>query len=213
MMVDGAIRWVSAAASMPKGLRRRGFSTLCGIAVPSSRCTGCCTATGLTLEQANAVHRRAGAATVPEGGRRRRAPCMLDFLTATHGAASCAELPACRSRAGPWRWWRASPRAICWRGCCCWRPASERWPGLQTVGIGGPTDGRARLPEPGGRIDKLAVQRLCRCAEATCREILGIRNALADRLACSSGRTGFVGIDAPDFNLGLGATGSSASPA
>ncbi len=76
----------------------------------------------------------------------------------------------------------------------------ERWPGLQTVGIGGP-----RMAEHGFQswwpYQKLAVNGYVDALRHL-REILGIRNALADRLL-QQRPTGFVGIDAPDFNLGL----------
>jgi len=76
----------------------------------------------------------------------------------------------------------------------------ERWPGLQTVGIGGP-----RMAEHGFQswwpYHKLAVNGYVDALRHL-REILGIRSALADRLL-QQRPTGFVGIDAPDFNLGL----------
>ena len=76
----------------------------------------------------------------------------------------------------------------------------ERWPGLQTVGIGGP-----RMADQGFQswwpYHKLAVNGYVDVLRHL-REILGIRNALAERLL-QHRPTGFVGIDAPDFNLGL----------
>jgi lipid-A-disaccharide synthase len=76
----------------------------------------------------------------------------------------------------------------------------ERWPGLQAVGIGGPKmvaqSFQAWWPH-----HKLAVTGYVDVLRHV-REIAGIRNALAERLL-SQRPLGFVGVDAPDFNLGL----------
>ena len=75
-----------------------------------------------------------------------------------------------------------------------------RWPALQTVGIGGPQMAahgfQAWWPH-----HKLAVNGYVDALRHL-REIYGIRNALAERLL-QQRPMGFVGIDAPDFNLGL----------
>jgi lipid-A-disaccharide synthase len=76
----------------------------------------------------------------------------------------------------------------------------ERWPGLQTVGIGGP-----KMVAQGFQAwwphHKLAVTGYVDVLRHL-REIAGIRNALAERLL-SQRPIGFIGVDAPDFNLGL----------
>jgi len=76
----------------------------------------------------------------------------------------------------------------------------KRWPALQTVGIGGPhmaTHGfQAWWPH-----DKLAVRGYVEVLRHY-REISGIREALAQRLL-QEPPAAFVGVDAPDFNLGL----------
>ena len=75
-----------------------------------------------------------------------------------------------------------------------------RWPELQASGIGGP-----RLAEAGFTSwwpsDRLAVHGYVEALRHY-REIAGIRNALAARLLRERPRA-FVGVDAPDFNLGL----------
>ena len=75
-----------------------------------------------------------------------------------------------------------------------------RWPDLQTAGIGGP-----RMAEQGFEAwwphDKLAVRGYVEVLRHY-REISGIRDALAARLLRQP-PTVFVGVDAPDFNLGL----------
>lgn len=76
----------------------------------------------------------------------------------------------------------------------------RRWPDLQAFGIGGPqlaTQGfDAWWPS-----DKLAVRGYVEVLRHY-REIAGIRNRLAERLLDE--RPGaFIGVDAPDFNLGL----------
>ena len=76
----------------------------------------------------------------------------------------------------------------------------ERWPALQVAGIGGPrmaaTGFDAWWPS-----DKLAVRGYVEVLRHY-REIKGIRDALGDRLIAAPPRA-FVGVDAPDFNLGL----------
>jgi lipid-A-disaccharide synthase len=76
----------------------------------------------------------------------------------------------------------------------------QRWPGLQTAGIGGP-----RMAAQGFEAwwphDKLAVRGYVEVLRHY-REISGIREALAERLLQSPPRA-FIGVDAPDFNLGL----------
>jgi lipid-A-disaccharide synthase len=75
-----------------------------------------------------------------------------------------------------------------------------RWPGLQAAGIGGP-----RLAALGFDAwwpsDRLAVRGYVEVLRHY-REIAGIRRALGDRLLRDR-PTVFVGVDAPDFNLGL----------
>jgi len=76
----------------------------------------------------------------------------------------------------------------------------ERWPDLQTVGIGGP-----KMAEQGFQAwwphHKLAVHGYVDALRHV-PEIYGIRNALAERLL-SQRPLAFVGVDAPDFNFGL----------
>jgi len=76
----------------------------------------------------------------------------------------------------------------------------ERWPQLAAGGIGGPrmlaTGFDAWWPS-----DKLAVRGYVEVLRHY-REIKGIRDALGDRLLRERPRA-FVGVDAPDFNLGL----------
>ncbi len=75
-----------------------------------------------------------------------------------------------------------------------------RWPDLQTQGIGGP-----RMAEHGFEAwwphDRLAVRGYVEVLRHY-REISGIRDALAARLL-QEPPAAFVGVDAPDFNLGL----------
>ncbi|MDO9073238.1 MAG: lipid-A-disaccharide synthase [Rubrivivax sp.] len=75
-----------------------------------------------------------------------------------------------------------------------------RWPALQTQGIGGP-----RMAEHGFDAwwphDKLAVRGYVEVLRHY-REISGIRDALAARLLRDPPEA-FIGVDAPDFNLGL----------
>ena len=76
----------------------------------------------------------------------------------------------------------------------------QRWPGLQSAGIGGP-----RMAEQGFTAwwphDKLAVRGYVEVLRHY-REISGIREALAKRLL-QDRPAAFIGVDAPDFNLGL----------
>jgi lipid-A-disaccharide synthase len=76
----------------------------------------------------------------------------------------------------------------------------RRWPSLQAAGIGGP-----RMAEQGFTAwwphDKLAVRGYIEVLRHY-REIAAIRDALARRLLRER-PAGFVGVDAPDFNLGL----------
>ena len=76
----------------------------------------------------------------------------------------------------------------------------SRWPSLQTMGIGGPQMARQSF-EAWWPHDKLAVHGY---AEALRHypEIAGIRRRLARRLL-DDPPDAFIGIDAPDFNLGL----------
>src|SRR5205085_3640589 len=75
-----------------------------------------------------------------------------------------------------------------------------RWPGLAAAGIGGP-----RMAAQGFDAwwpsDRLAVRGYVEVLRHY-RGIRAIRNALAARLLDERPRA-FVGIDAPDFNLGL----------
>ena len=75
-----------------------------------------------------------------------------------------------------------------------------RWPALRTQGIGGP-----RMAEHGFEAwwphDKLAVRGYVEVLRHY-REISGIRDALATRLLRDP-PAAFIGVDAPDFNLGL----------
>lgn len=76
----------------------------------------------------------------------------------------------------------------------------QRWPALTSHGIGGP-----RLAALGFDAwwpsDKLAVRGYLEVLRHY-RELVGIRNALGDRLI-EERPDAFIGIDAPDFNLGL----------
>ncbi len=76
----------------------------------------------------------------------------------------------------------------------------ERWPVLQTAGIGGPRMAAAGF-EAWWPSDKLAVRGYVEVLRHY-REIAGIRDALARRLLADPPRA-FIGVDAPDFNLGL----------
>ncbi len=76
----------------------------------------------------------------------------------------------------------------------------QRWPTLQAAGIGGP-----RMAEQGFQAwwphDKLAVRGYVEVLRHY-REISGIRQALCQRLL-QQRPAAFIGVDAPDFNLGL----------
>ena len=76
----------------------------------------------------------------------------------------------------------------------------QRWPALQTHGIGGP-----RMAEQGFEAwwphDRLAVRGYVEVLRHY-REISSIRDALARRLL-QQRPVAFIGVDAPDFNLGL----------
>ena len=76
----------------------------------------------------------------------------------------------------------------------------QRWPALHASGIGGP-----RMAEQGFEAwwphQKLAVRGYVEVLRHY-REISGIRDALAQRLLLEKPAV-FIGVDAPDFNLGL----------
>jgi lipid-A-disaccharide synthase len=76
----------------------------------------------------------------------------------------------------------------------------QRWPALRTFGIGGP-----RMAEQGFQAwwphDKLAVLGYVEALRHY-RELKGIRDALFERLVADK-PDAFIGVDAPDFNLGL----------
>ena len=76
----------------------------------------------------------------------------------------------------------------------------QRWPALRTHGIGGP-----RMAEHGFEAwwphEKLAVRGYVEVLRHY-REISGIRDALTERLLRER-PAAFIGVDAPDFNLGL----------
>ncbi|WOB10699.1 lipid-A-disaccharide synthase [Piscinibacter gummiphilus] len=76
----------------------------------------------------------------------------------------------------------------------------SRWPDLASFGIGGP-----RMAEHGFDAwwphEKLAVRGYVEVLRHY-RELVGIRNALGDRLL-KERPDAFIGVDAPDFNLGL----------
>ncbi len=76
----------------------------------------------------------------------------------------------------------------------------QRWPDLQAGGIGGP-----RMAEQGFEAwwphHKLAVRGYVEVLRHY-REIKGIRDAIGDRLL-DERPAAFIGVDAPDFNLGL----------
>jgi lipid-A-disaccharide synthase len=76
----------------------------------------------------------------------------------------------------------------------------ERWPALQVAGIGGPQMAKHGF-QAWWPSDKLAVRGYVEVLRHY-REISGIRKALATRLVREK-PAGFIGVDAPDFNLGL----------
>lgn len=77
----------------------------------------------------------------------------------------------------------------------------QRWPGLQSVGIGGP-----QMAQRGFQAwwphDKLAVHGFGWEVLRRYREIVGIRSQLKTRLLQNPPDV-FIGVDAPDFNLDL----------
>ena len=80
------------------------------------------------------------------------------------------------------------------------RGLRERWPGLQAEGIGGPKMNGAGF-QAWWPSDKLAVRGYVEVLRHY-REIKAIRDALGDRLLADA-PSAFIGVDAPDFNLGL----------
>ena len=76
----------------------------------------------------------------------------------------------------------------------------SRWPTLQVAGIGGPKM-QALGFDAWWPSDKLAVRGYVEVLRHY-REISGIREALAGRLLADPPQA-FIGVDAPDFNLGL----------
>ena len=76
----------------------------------------------------------------------------------------------------------------------------RRWPALQTMGIGGPHM-VAHGFDAWWPHDKLAVRGYVEVLKHY-REISAIRNRLAERLL-QERPPAFIGVDAPDFNLGL----------
>jgi lipid-A-disaccharide synthase len=76
----------------------------------------------------------------------------------------------------------------------------RRWPELQTAGIGGPRMLSAGF-ESWWPFDRLSVHGYVEALRHL-REIWGIRQALSARLLQDPPRA-FIGVDAPDFNLGL----------
>jgi hypothetical protein len=76
----------------------------------------------------------------------------------------------------------------------------QRWPGCRPQGIGGPRWPR-RASRPGGRSDKLAVRGYVEVLRHY-REISGIRER-PGHAAAARAAAAFIGVDAPDFNLGL----------
>ncbi|WP_374673554.1 lipid-A-disaccharide synthase [Ideonella sp.] len=80
------------------------------------------------------------------------------------------------------------------------RGLRERWPGARSVGIGGP-----RMAAEGFEAwwpsEKLSVFGYVDALRHY-RELVGIRNALRDRLLDERPDV-FIGVDAPDFNFGL----------
>lgn len=76
----------------------------------------------------------------------------------------------------------------------------ERWPGLPSAGIGG-TKMAAHGFEAWWPYEKLAVNGFVEVLRHY-RELSGIRTQLGDRLLADPPNL-FIGVDAPDFNLGL----------
>ena len=77
----------------------------------------------------------------------------------------------------------------------------QRWPDLQAVGIGGPQMALQGF-DAWWPSDKLAVRGYVEVLRHY-REIVGIRRQLRDRLLQGERPAAFIGVDAPDFNLGL----------
>lgn len=77
----------------------------------------------------------------------------------------------------------------------------QRWPGLQSVGIGGPQMAQRGF-EAWWPHDKLAVHGFGWEVLRRYREIVGIRSQLKARLLQNHPDV-FIGVDAPDFNLDL----------
>src|SRR5215216_2532462 len=77
---------------------------------------------------------------------------------------------------------------------------TARWPHLKTFGIGGPKMARHGF-EAWWPHDRLAVRGYVEVLKHY-REIAGIRDRLAARLLREP-PDAFIGVDAPDFNLGL----------
>lgn len=75
------------------------------------------------------------------------------------------------------------------------------WPDLQTCGIGGPQMQRRGF-DAWWPSEKLAVHGYSMEVLRRLRELLGIRKQLRERLL-KGGPDVFIGVDAPDFNLGL----------
>ena len=76
----------------------------------------------------------------------------------------------------------------------------SRWPGLRSAGIGGPRM-QAQGFEAWWPSQKLAVHGYAEALRAY-RELSGIRRQLSERLQRER-PDAFIGVDAPDFNLGL----------
>jgi lipid-A-disaccharide synthase len=81
------------------------------------------------------------------------------------------------------------------------RGVRQRWPDLQSFGIGGPQMA-AQGFEAWWPSEKLAVRGYVEVLRHY-REIVGIRAALQQRLLTSTRPDVFIGVDAPDFNLDL----------
>ena len=77
----------------------------------------------------------------------------------------------------------------------------QRWPGLQSVGIGGPQMAQRGF-EAWWPHDKLSVHGFSWEVLRRYREIAGIRRQLKARLLQNFPDV-FIGVDAPDFNLDL----------
>ena len=76
----------------------------------------------------------------------------------------------------------------------------QRWPELATAGIGGPQMQQHGF-EPWWPYEKLAVRGYAEVLR-NLREIMGIRTQMRERLLRERPDV-FIGVDAPDFNLGL----------